>query len=558
MIMTMQEAVEHEIAKSARALGQFFESLTEVRLADPLEPYLGPNGEIWEPINIGNDGLLSESPVPYQDLAGLTQVRRVCRYLARENPFAANAHENRISYIVGYGHTYTLASVDGETLDDKVRAKVKNIIDLFCRVNRWHARQQENVFRRDRDGEVFIRKFHHEDGILRIRYISPAAVVPPPGFESDSSWSYGIHTDPEDIETVLSYFVNGREVPAEEVQHRKRSPFECKRGVPILWPVRHNLNRALKILRNGSMVTEIQTAIGMIRKFAKASQATVQAWADRTSTTTTTSDGRTTLQQTYPPGSILNMGQAHDVEFPAMGIDPSKYVESLQAELRAVASRLCMPESMFTSKTDDTSRAAAFVAEGPAVKMFERLQYDEIEYDTELLDAALDFAVESGILSESDRRAVVVQASPPTVHVRDAESESRRRKADMDAGILSPQTASAEAGYDWEKEQGLREQAAERTGTPLTGDRPTDFLGDTGQGGGNSDIQPQQLPAEVADKGLNGAQVAALIEVLGSVSTGAVSKVAAKAIIQSAFPTLDPKKIDTMIAGAQKIEQKIE
>jgi hypothetical protein len=79
-----------------------------------------------------------------------------------------------------------------------------------------------------------------------------------------------------------------------------------------------------------------------------------------------------------------------------------------------------------------------------------------------------------------------------------------------------------------------------------------------GKGGGNSDIQPQQLPAEVADKGLNGAQVAALIEVLGSVSTGAVSKVAAKAIIQSAFPTLDPKKIDTMIAGAQKIEQKIE
>ena len=46
----------------------------------------------------------------------------------------------------------------------------------------------------------------------------------------------------------------------------------------------------------------------------------------------------------------------------------------LQAELRAIAARLVMPEFMFTSDASNANYASTMVAEGPAVRMFERLQ----------------------------------------------------------------------------------------------------------------------------------------------------------------------------------------
>ena len=62
-----------------------------------------------------------------------------------------------------------------------------------------------------------------------------------------------------------------------------------------------------------------------------------------------------------------------DYEFPAAGIDAGRYVAVLQAELRAVASRLVMPEFMLSSDASNANYSSTMVAEGPAVKMFDRL-----------------------------------------------------------------------------------------------------------------------------------------------------------------------------------------
>ena len=202
------------------------------------------------------------------------------------------------------------------------------------------------------------------------------------------------------METVLNYFVGSEEVPAEEIQHRKRGTSDCKRGTPIFWAVRNNLTRALKILRNGSTVTEIQTAIGMIKKYLKASNATVQAYAvqkhrDATKTSESPSSSETLYQQ-YKPGAILNTSGNVEYEFPGMAIDPAKYVESLQAEIRAVAARLVMSEAMFSAKTDEASRASAEVAEGPVKRNFERLQASEITANLGVMDRALRYGVRTG------------------------------------------------------------------------------------------------------------------------------------------------------------------
>ena len=61
-----------------------------------------------------------------------------------------------------------------------------------------------------------------------------------------------------------------------------------KRGLPLYTPVRKNLRRAEKLLRNMSVVAEIQSAIALIRKHRGASRSGVEQFvaggADATAT----------------------------------------------------------------------------------------------------------------------------------------------------------------------------------------------------------------------------------------------------------------------------------
>ena len=85
------------------------------------------------------------------------------------------------------------------------------------------------------------------------------------------------------METVLGYYVDGELVDAGEVQHRQANvDFNVKRGLPLYTPVRKNLRRAEKLLRNMSIVAEIQSAIALIRKHRGASRSGIEQFvADR-------------------------------------------------------------------------------------------------------------------------------------------------------------------------------------------------------------------------------------------------------------------------------------
>lgn len=60
---------------------------------------------------------------------------------------------------------------------------------------------------------------------------------------------------------------------------------------------------------------------------------------------------------------------------------------------------------------------------------------------------------------------------------------------------------------------------------------------------------PSDSAPIIADTALNGAQIASILEIIGSVSTGVMSAEAGKALIVAGFPALDPAKIDTVLAG---------
>jgi len=381
----------------------------------------------------------------------LGEIRAQCRALAVTNEFAINGHENRISYIVGSGHRYRVVPRRREEAAEELVASARAVIDDFLQENRWHKRQQEIVHRKDRDGECFLRFFVAADGSVRVRFVEPDQIATPPAATSLPHHGLGVITSPSDVETVEAYYVDGQVIDAAEIQHRKANvDGNVRRGLPLFYPVRKNLRRAEKLLRNMSIVAEIQSAIAIIRKHRSATAAGLEQFvsdgADLSVADATT--GRTTHFRRYGPGTILDAAAGTEYEFPAAGIDAAKFVIVLQAELRAIASRLVMPEFMLTSDASNANYSSTMVAEGPAVKMFERLQHEMIEDDREVIRRVLSASVEAGRLPPETLTAIDVQIIPPTLAVRDRLKDAQADQILVRNGAMTPETMALRHGLE--------------------------------------------------------------------------------------------------------------
>ncbi len=426
-------------------------------LVDPEEDLYDEHGRSWH--RLGDGSQQGAAGTALASEAQLREVRRQCRVLALSNEFAINGHENRVSYIVGTGHAYRAAASAGRRPSESLLAEVQAALDEFLRLNAWHRRQQEIVRRRDRDGEAFLRLFVEADGTTRVRFVEPEQVSTPPEHASDPSATLGILTDRDDVETVLGYFIDGRLVDASLVQHRKAGvDANVKRGLPLFYPVRANLRRAEKLLRNMSVLAEIQSAIALIRKHAAGTRSAVEQFvADGADAIGPQRSGsRASYLRRYGPGTILDVFAGTDYDFPARAVNAAGYVAVLQAELRAIAARLVMPEFMLTSDASNANYASTMVAEGPAVRMFQRLQQEMIEDDLQVLSFALDSLVAAGRLPPEATRDVEIQCVPPSLAVRDRLKEAQADRILVVSGAMSPRTMAARHGLDAEEETRLR------------------------------------------------------------------------------------------------------
>jgi capsid protein len=422
---------------------------------DPREAYADSVDGWWLPIGTGAGGTQRSGEGPFNEQM-LAELRNQCRRLAATNEFAINGHENRVSYIVGPGHSYRAAICKGMDGTSDVALGVQKLIERFVRENRWHLRQQEIVRRIDRDGEAFLRFFVDGAGLTRVRFVEPEQVVTPTELAGDPSASFGIQTDGDDVETVHGYYIDGEFVSAAEVQHRRANvDFNVKRGLPLYTPVRKNLRRAERLLRNMSIVAEIQSAIALIRKHRGASRSGIEQFVATGADATATDglSGRTRHFSQYGPGTILDAPAGMEYDFPARGLDAASFIGVLQAELRAIAARLVMPEFMFTSDASNANYASTMVAEGPAMKMFERLQASMIEQDRAVMWRVVDNAIAAGALPHNVRDIVEIQIMPPSLHVRDQLQQAKVDRIAFNKGILSPQTWSQHLGLDYDQEQ---------------------------------------------------------------------------------------------------------
>jgi capsid protein len=424
-------------------------------LVDSREAYLDDDGLWWNSLAADHSPDQARSGLPRLSLNEheLAEVRLQCRRLAVTNEFAINGIENRTSYLVGVGHNYRAAVRKGAEPAPALVADVQDVLEEFLELNVWHHRQQEIVRRLDRDGEAFLRFFVSPDGVTRVRFVEPEQVVTPPELARVPWASFGIQTERDDVETPVAYYIDGEPVDAASIQHRKANvDANVKRGLPLYFPVRKNLRRVEKLLRNMSALAEIQSAIALIRKHKSATRNGIEQFVDASAAGGLASPNRRPISH-YAPGTILDAPAGLDYDFPAAGVNASAFVAVLQAELRAIAARLVMPEFMFTSDASNANYSSTLVAEGPAVKMFERLQASLRHDDAQVMWRAIDNAVAAGRLPADVRRRVELQITLPSLHVRDQLKECQIERIAFEKGILSAQTWSQRLGLDYDQEQ---------------------------------------------------------------------------------------------------------
>src|SRR4029077_6832214 len=162
---------------------------------------------------------------------------------------------------------------------------------------------------------------------------------------------------------------------------------------------------------------EIQSAIALIRKHHRASRSAVEqfAAASADARVTNSATGQTTNIKRSGPGTTLDAHADVDYDFPAAAIEAGSFIAVLQAELRAIASRLVMPEFMLTSDASNANYASTMVAEGPAVRLCARLQAQQIEDDLAVMWRVVDNAIAVGHLPAEARTLVEITAVAPSL-----------------------------------------------------------------------------------------------------------------------------------------------
>lgn len=435
---------------------------------------------LWRPVNTfshPSDRAHGHNwPIFRQD-AELNRLRQASRVLVETNPQAQGVLKNLINYIIAFGFSYEanikkkLRDIDDQKEGfqpqpkaEELEGELQDWLDDFSDRVKWPQREREIFLRIYRDGEVFLRFFHLDDGTTQIRFIEPEQIQNPPGGTQIEGWTYGIRhqMEPhEDVETVIEYHVKYSDateeseiVPAKDILHIKALDTDStiKRGLPaFVYDTYDAYTRASELQRNLSIGAAIRAATAEAWEHEFLTKDQITDYADsvsfRDQTNPTTLD--TERLEHLAPGTIRRLPQGIKpipLGNPGMG----ENIQVIQGDLRHGNAAFCAPE-YFTGDASNANFASTREAGTPFVKYAEAVQNYLKAFFLKVFRRAAKHAQAKGKLSRDVFRFVEIKCEPPAVMTTDRMQQAQIDQVYVSLGAKDRQTVAQEQGYDWEQ-----------------------------------------------------------------------------------------------------------
>ena len=514
------------------------------------------------------DNYLSGEQLPiYLSWWQLKSIRDRARFVFATNEFAHGLVQCFQSFVVGSaGFKWRVASIDLKNpVPEDLLKRCQASLDIFREYNNMVDVENEIVYRLHVDGEVFLRKFPQANGMLVIRFIEPELVR---GYATDIGSpkdSFGIIVEEDDINSVLGYQVIlkptvTREptfIPAEEIIHIKiGTNANAKRGLTTFYPVFQNLTNCEDILASTVTMAKARAKIAMIRKVNNVAPDSMASLVD--SQIDATLGGSNNMGATeniglerFGYGSIITAPANIDYEFPGANVDAAGLIQVLQANLRSLATRFGISETLMSGDASNNNYSSALIAEAPARRTFERWQgivgrslaECRFEPNKSLAWSQIHLAAEHGIIPKEILKNIKITSEAYSLQSREHQKEAEMNNVYHSMGVKSIQTIRAELGLDNDTEASnfIKPIVDEKKGaTEIDPMNPSSRIesGSATQGIGGGE--------QVQDSALNGAQIANLVDIIHRCSIGEIPMESGKAIARASFPAITPEIIDLM------------
>jgi hypothetical protein len=406
----------------------------------------------------------------------LSMLRASARFIVTTSPNAQGLLNGLCSYVIGCGYSYRVQAKKMSGASDELVTAVQTVIDNFIEQNGWAEMEQEIFWRSREDGEAFIRLFPQPDGSLTIRTIEPEQIYQPGGSDIQE-WSYGIKTDKDDVCTIKAYNVDyrasggqeeatptmGEEVSAENICHIKVNvKRSIKRGLTdFSFETLDAFSQAGKLRKNLGEGAAVQAAIAAVRQHDTSTVDQVQDFiSDAVDYSTSSYPGRQQDFQKIEAGSFLDIPKGMTYVPPPAAANSAAHLEVFQGLLRSAGNRHNAPEWLVSSDASNGNYASSLTAEAPFTRHCVRLQEFYKGHFTRVIKAAIQTAIQAGLLPKNALNLVDLHVKAPSVETRDKAAEASANQIYSTLGVKSKQTIAQEIGLDWEDEEVNQHEAA--------------------------------------------------------------------------------------------------
>jgi hypothetical protein len=387
--------------------------------------------------------------------------------LYHENLFARSIVRNLAKFVLGKGPTI---------IPDDANPEVKKTWQEFRKLNKMNQREKEIVSRTFRDGEVFLRKFVDEtDGTVKIRFIRASLISDPSGGMDDGK-SFGIETDPDDIETPVVYYKQkvdrkgqslGRgefeAIPADEIIHIKVfCDADQKRGVTIYRVCAKRLKQYEEWLLDRIVLNKIRTAITLVKK-VDAPAGTVKSIREEGLSTRMPESYK--RQKMLERGTVITASKGISYEMLSPNINASDVAEDGRSMLLSIATGVGFPEMLLTSSYENANFASTMVAQNPWVREVEDWQDFFTSFYQELFELVIQTKIDAGMLP-SDTETTCAVEFPPMI-AANLKEMAEAYEIQQKYRIMSKRTWRAKMGLDNDQEKlYIEEEDAEEGNIP--------------------------------------------------------------------------------------------